>query len=119
MDPDAAGSDSVAYLATLGAGSVRRFAIVEGDFKFIVSLNQGVWDGQLFRRGQESMNLVGPAAGVAATFRQRLSAIRAGLDVHPEIRQRFSPGELEQLRALGYVDAPRGDDVADVSEPPG
>lgn len=119
LDPDAAGSDSVAYLATLGAGSVRRFAIVEGDFKFIVSLNQGVWDGQLFRRGQESMNLVGPAAGVAATFRQRLSAIRAGLDVHPEIRQRFSPGELEQLRALGYVDAPRGDDVADVSEPPG
>ncbi len=119
MDPDAAGSDSVAYLATLGAGPVRRFAIVEGDFKFIVSLNEGVWDGQLFRRGRESTNLVGPAAGVAAAFRRRLAAIRAGLDVRPEIRQKFSSQELEQLRALGYVDTPRGDEVDDDSEPPG
>ncbi len=119
LEPDAAASDSVVYLATLGAGPVRRFAIVEGDFKFIASLNDGAWDGQLFRRGSESTNLVGLTGGVAASFRQRLSEFRAGLAVHPEIRQKFSPEELEQLRALGYVDVPRGDEVDAGSDSPG
>ncbi len=54
-----------------------------------------------------------------SSFRQRLSEFRAGLAVRPEIRQKFSPEELEQLRALGYVDVPRGDEVDAGSDSPG
>jgi arylsulfatase A-like enzyme len=102
-------SPSVAYLATLGAGSVRRFGIVDGDYKFIVSLHDGVWDGMLFRRGNESVNLAAPAPQVASSFRARLSEFRARLKSRSEIRQQLSSEDLARLRALGYVDLPQPD----------
>jgi arylsulfatase A-like enzyme len=100
---------STPYLATLGAGSVRRFGIVDGDYKFIASLNDGVWDALLFRRGREEVNLAAPAPQVAASLRAHLREFRRQLPVRPEIRQQFSPEDLAQLRALGYVEVPPPD----------
>ena len=111
-------SPSTPYLATLGAGSVRRYGIVAGDYKFIVSLNGGVWDGLLLRRGVESVNLTGPAPQIASSLRLRLNEFRDRLPVRPEIRQKFSPEDLEQLRALGYVDVPQPDAGAPSPDPP-
>jgi arylsulfatase len=113
LAPDAATSDSVPYLATLGAGSVRRFGIVEGDYKFIISLDGGAWRGQLFRRGRESVDLAAPAPQLVASLRARLVEFRERLPARAETRQKFSPEDLEKLRALGYVDLPR----ADAAEP--
>jgi arylsulfatase len=113
LAPDAAASDSVPYLATLGAGSVRRFGIVEGDYKFIVSLDRDIWRSQLFRRGRESVNLAAPAPQITASLRARLLEFRERLPTREETRQKFSPEDLEKLRALGYVDLPR----ADAAEP--
>jgi arylsulfatase len=113
LAPDAAASDSVPYLATLGAGSVRRFGIVEGGYKFIVSLDRDIWRSQLFRRGRESVNLAAPAPQITASLRARLLEFRERLPTREETRQKFSPEDLEKLRALGYVDLPR----ADAAEP--
>jgi len=97
---------------------VRRYGIVAGDYKFIVSLNDGVWDGLLLRRGAESVNLTGPAPQIASSLRSRLNEFRDRLPVQPEIRQKFSPEDLEQLRALGYVDVPQPDAGAPSPDPP-
>ena len=50
--------------------------------------------------------------------RSRLNAFRARLPVRPEIHQKFSPEDLEQLRALGYVDVPQPDAGAPSPDPP-
>lgn len=115
---DAAASPSVAYLATLGAGSVRRLGIVDGDYKFIVSLHDGVWDALLFRRGNESVNLAAPAPQIASSFRARLTEFRARLPLRAEIRQEVSSEDLERLRALGYVDVPQPDPAEPSPDPP-
>ncbi len=98
--------NSVPYMATLGAGAVRRFAVVDGDYKFIVSLEGTVGHGQLFRRGKETVNLVAPAPEIASSLRKRLMILRKGLELRDETPQQLSSDDLDALQALGYVDAP-------------
>lgn len=112
LAPGAASQPSTAYMATLGAGSVRRFALVEGDYKFIVSLEDDIWHGQLFRRGDESTNLAAPAPQIAGALRKRLAQVQSELELRTETHQDLTPEDLEALRALGYLDAPASDAVA-------
>jgi arylsulfatase len=106
LAPDAHAENSVPYMTTLGAGAVRRFAVVDGDYKFIVSLDGTVGHGQLFRRGKETVNLVAPAPQIASSLRKRLTSLRKGLELRGETAQHLSPEDLDALRALGYVDTP-------------
>ena len=99
---------SRAYLATLGGADAARFGLVEGDYKYVVSLRDGVWNGELFRRGREDVNLAGPAPHIASAMRGRLDGIRAALPRGPEApRRALSPADRARLHSLGYVEAPR------------
>jgi arylsulfatase len=105
LAPDAAKSKSRPYLATLGASRVTRFGLIEGDYKFVVSERDGVWDGRLTRRGRDAVDLTAAAPQVAKPMRQRLKRMHARMArSRAEVRQVLSEQERAALRALGYVD---------------
>jgi arylsulfatase len=107
LAPDAARSASRPYLATLGASRVTRFGLIEGDYKFVVSERDGVWDGRLTRRGRDEVDLTAAAPQIAKPMRQRLKRMHARMArSRAEVRQVLSEQERAGLRALGYVDEP-------------
>jgi arylsulfatase len=120
-DGDAPGRDLLAtgaesrgsrpYLANLAGGDVPHYGLVEGEFKFVIHLRDGVWDGALYRRGREDADLAAGAPQIARAMRGRLEALREGLAQRAETRQHLSEQDLERLRALGYA----GEDAADGS----
>ncbi len=112
-DPERPGRDLLAegaesrpsrpYLANLAGGEVPRYGLVEGEFKFVSALRDGVWDGALYRRGREGADLAPGAPQVAREMRRKLEALREGIGQRTEMRQELSPEEFERLRELGYA----------------
>jgi arylsulfatase A-like enzyme len=98
---------SAPYLATLGASSVERFGLVDGDYKLVIAERDGAREERLTRLGDEAVDVASDAPEIAAALRPKLLAIRekmkSGL---PETRQPLSPEDREKLRALGYTSDP-------------
>jgi arylsulfatase A-like enzyme len=96
---------STPYMATLGASRVRRYGLVEGGFKWIVSEPDDVPTGKLFRLGDDETDLAASNPKVAARMQERLLAVRGQLDRSTaERRPDLSADDREKLRALGYID---------------
>jgi arylsulfatase len=105
LAPGAEEAASTVYLASMQGSSVPRIGVVEGDFKYLVALRQGVWDGQLLRRGRDDVDLTAPAPHIASAMRDRLESLRERYRGDtPESRRDPSEAERERLRALGYLD---------------
>jgi arylsulfatase A-like enzyme len=101
---DAPQGGSRPLLATLGGSRVPRYAIVEGEFKYVVTLEEGAWHGRLHRRGDDTSDLVAPAPHVARAMRQRLEALLRSLpEARPASERALSEAERAHLRALGYL----------------
>jgi arylsulfatase A-like enzyme/predicted amidohydrolase len=116
-DPDRPGRDLLAegaedaastpYLASLGASSVARYGLVDGDFKLLVAERDGAREERFHREGSGEVDLLSEAPAIAAAMLAKLGAIRAEMAQGPvEIRQPLSPAEREKLRALGYATEP-------------
>jgi arylsulfatase len=91
---------SPVYLATLGGSNATRFGWIEAGYKYVVTFRDGVWQGQLFRLGDDTLDLAAPAPQIAATQRERLAAFRERMS-RPEPVTRPDV-DRELLRALGY-----------------
>lgn len=109
LAPDAAELASIPFLAVLGASKVPRFGIVVDEFKYIVTLHDGYWQGRLLQRENEAMDLTAAAPHVAAALRRKLEAI---LERYPALKEDTSrdPSDIERARlsALGYIEAGAG-----------
>jgi arylsulfatase A-like enzyme len=97
---------SVPFMATLVANRLPRYGIVDGDYKLILTLWQGAWRSQLFRRGHEDVDLTPAAPQVVHRLRQRLDGLRQRFYTGtPERLQELTAEEDAALRALGYIEA--------------
>jgi arylsulfatase len=106
---EGARGQSVPYLATLGGSKVPRFGLVQGEFKYLVVLRDGVWQGRLLQRDAEDVDLTAPAPQVAARMRRRLEEVLERYPAAPELASgSLDEQERARLRALGYLGA--GDD---------
>jgi arylsulfatase len=102
---DARQHASSPYLETLGAARERRFGLVDGEFKFVVTESDGRSTGRLTRRGRDEVDLVAAAPQIARQMRVRLEARRREIERGPpETRQELEAEARERLRALGYAD---------------
>ena len=82
-----------------------RFGVVEDEFKYVVELRDGVWDGRLTRRGREDVDLTAPAPQEAARLRALLESLMERYRrVDVESRRELSAADREKLRALGYLE---------------
>jgi arylsulfatase A-like enzyme len=107
LAPDAARGASRAFMATLGGARTPRYGLVDGDYKFVISERDGIWDGRLSRRGRDEVDLAAAAPQIAARMRKRLMRIRARMGSgRSEVVQELSEQDRESLRALGYVEEP-------------
>ncbi|MFQ5416154.1 MAG: sulfatase [Myxococcota bacterium] len=102
-------SESRPYMANLIGATGIRFGIVEGEYKLVITMRDGVWDGRLTRRGRDAIDLAGAAPQVAAPMRKHLKQIRARVSQGPsEVRQDLSTQDRDALRALGYLESAEG-----------
>jgi arylsulfatase len=96
-----------AYMTNLGVGGTTRFALVDGDFKFVATERDGVFDGRLLRRGREDADLAAAAPHVASRLRSRLGRLRRRVATDaPETHQDLDESVRAELRALGYLTGP-------------
>lgn len=103
--PGAEQQNGSAYMATLGAARTRRFGLVSGEYKWIVSVEGERNVPALYRRGDDATNLVGQKPRVEKRMHASLEARRNALDRSIPLRRPDLPeSEREKLRALGYVD---------------
>jgi arylsulfatase len=113
LAPDAAGTASEPYLATLRAGSLPRLGIVTQGHKLILTKQRQGWRSELFRLGREDHDLAHSDPDRVASMRASLTRLRSGLsEGRVETRQRLSEADERRLRALGYVEtstAPEGE----------
>jgi arylsulfatase A-like enzyme len=116
-DPDRPGRDLLAegaegavstpYLASLGASSVERYGLVDGDYTLLVAERDGARQELFSREGGGEVDMASEAPETAVALRAKLAAIRTKMAAGPpEIRQPLAPADREQLRALGYVAEP-------------
>ena len=104
---DARATDSVPYLATLGAGGPTRFGIVADGHKLVLTREDQGWQQELYRLGYEDENLVDSDPERARELRERLAKLRLDLRPRaPTLRQTLSEQDRQNLRALGYIEAP-------------
>jgi arylsulfatase len=104
LEPGAEQRASTPYLATLGGSKVLRLGIVHGEFKYLVTLRDGVWDGRLLRRDREEVDLSAPAPHVAAEMRKRLEGLMRRYQRVSEESRPETPADREKLEALGYAE---------------
>jgi arylsulfatase len=104
---DAASHASVPLLSTLAAYPDPRWGIVSDDYKLILTLDGDIWSAELYRLGNEEVNLAAPAAAVATRLRQQLKALRERYDRGaPERSTPLTEARRAQLEALGYLHEP-------------
>jgi len=104
---DAPATDSVPYLATLGAGGPVRFGIIADGHKFVMTRSERGWQRELYRLGYEERNLADSDPERARRLQERLTSIRRELKPSVPIgRQRLSDRDQRNLRALGYLQEP-------------
>jgi arylsulfatase len=107
LSPDAPQQTSVPLLSTLAAYPAPRWGIVSDDYKLILTLDGDIWSAELYRLGNEEVNLAAPAASVAARLRQELKALRERYDRGaPEQATPLTEERRAQLEALGYLHEP-------------
>ena len=100
----AADGASVAYLDTRGASTLRRYGIVDGEYKWIVSERGNVPTGKLYRVGQGDVEIESEHPELEQAMSERLDALLRSFDRDtPEIRQEISDADRDRLRALGYA----------------
>ena len=105
LEPGAEARDTELYMATLSGSNTPRFGLIDPEFKYIASQREGVWDSRLTKRGQDAPDLTAPAPQLAGEMRERLIALMDRYRIHEEeSRGQTSESDLEQLKALGYVD---------------
>ncbi len=104
LEPGAEQQASTPYLATLRGSKVARLGIVHGDFKYLVTLRDGVWDGRLLSRDREEVDLTAPAPHVAAEMREQLERLMARYRRVSEESRAQAPTDREKLEALGYAE---------------
>ena len=104
---DAAGEGSRVYLANLREALRPRFGLVDGDYKYLVTLRNAERSERLYRLGRENEDLARSRPELRDTMARRLAElqdeVRAGAR---ERRQPLSAAERERLRALGYLQEP-------------
>jgi arylsulfatase len=104
---DAPSQASVPYMATLGASTVPRYGLVDGDYKWIVSVGGDEPVGRLYRRGDDEVEIAAEHPELARTMMERLRRVRDGLGPGvPAVRQELTDADREALRALGYAPDP-------------
>jgi len=104
---DATAIDSVPYFATLGGGGPTRFGIVADGHKFVMTRSPDGWQTELYRLGYEGRNLVDSDPERARNLHERLLTLREGMKSPAPIqRQRLSDQDQQNLRSLGYLQAP-------------
>ncbi len=105
LAPGAEREASVPYMVNLAAGTESRIGMVDGDYKLVLSFRDGLWQAELYRDGNEDVDLAAPAPQITSRMRERLTDLRKRYkrDV-AERRQELSEREEAQLRALGYLD---------------
>ncbi len=100
----AADGASVPYLDTRGAAKGRRYGIVDGEYKWIVSERGDVSTGTLFRIGQGGSAVQSENPEIQRAMSERLDLLMRSFDHDaPEIRQKLTDADREMLRALGYA----------------
>jgi arylsulfatase A-like enzyme len=105
----AADGASVAYLDTRGASMPRRYGIVDGEYKWIVSERGGAPTGKLYRVqqrgvGVESERPESERPEIEQAMSERLDALRRRFGRGaPEVRQEIGDADRAALRALGYA----------------
>jgi hypothetical protein len=103
LAPGAAQRESTPYFAVLDASTRPRFGWIEGGFKYVVTYNFGEWRGQLFKLGNDEIDLAAPAPQLGAKMRDRLIAFRAQMQRPAAVvRPELSEADRAKLRALGY-----------------
>jgi arylsulfatase A-like enzyme len=92
------------YLSTFGTANQFRFALIEGQYKMVISQGDGIWEGRLTRIGRDNINLTAGAPQVAKGMREQLMQIRAEMLKHtPAVTQELDAEERAALSALGYL----------------
>jgi arylsulfatase A-like enzyme len=104
LAPDAANGSSRVYLATLGGSREKRFGWIEDGYKFVILYRNDIWQGQLFRLGDDTIDLAAPAPQLASSLRERIAEFH---DRMPEVEtvvraEPLSEEHRANLRALGY-----------------
>jgi arylsulfatase A-like enzyme len=112
LAPNAAERASRPYFSALASAGHLRYGIVDGEFRFVITEQDGIGRGELYRRGHDGADLAAAAPQIAGPLRKRLTRVRAHvLEAQREERlQELSTADRLQLRALGYVDDPPGAD---------
>jgi arylsulfatase A-like enzyme len=99
----AAESASTPYLDTRGASRERRYGIVDGEYKWVVSERGDVSIGTLFWVGQPGKAIESEDPEVRRALSEQLDALMRGFDRDvPETRQQLTDADREMLNALGY-----------------
>ncbi len=98
------GGTGRAYMATLGGALVPKFALVEGEHKFVLTREGNGWKGQLFERRRGEAESPRASGELGPSMRRHLKQLQKRFDVGiPETRQELGDAEIEALRALGYT----------------
>jgi len=101
----AASRASVPYLDTRGAKKERRYGIVDGEYKWIVSERGNVSTGTLFRVGQRGLAVKFENPEIQQEMSEQLDRLKRSLGREvPETRQELTDADRETLRALGYAE---------------
>lgn len=104
LAPGAEQDASSAYLAALRGADTPRYGLVDGGFKYVVELRDGVWHGRLSRSDLEEVDLTAPAPQEAARMRGELEKrMKRYRRIDVESRRDLSPADREKLEALGYL----------------
>ncbi len=93
------------YLATLDSGTVKRFGIVAGPNKLVLTRVGSQWKSELYHLPPDGLERRFNAPDIRDRLRAKLERFRNDLQQgHPELRQRLSSDEQRQLHALGYLE---------------
>jgi len=104
LDDGAAAGASMPYLDTRGASMERRYGIVDGEFKWIVTERGDVSTGRLYRIGRDGVAVEIRRPKRERAMSERLEILRRRVDRGvTETRQHFTDADRAMLRALGYT----------------
>ena len=101
----AAGAPEPFYTSTLRAAAARHDGLVSGEWKYVRILRSKGASEQLFRLGDDALDVAVRQPDVVATLRRELDALKRSMSVAAPLPGRqLTPEEREALKALGYVE---------------